>query len=118
MSDFLVEFYQMNNGKEPAKDFLQSIPVKIRAKMTDTIALLQDNGNQLREPYSKHLSEGIFELRAKISTESVRVLYFFYVGRCIVLTNGFVKKTNKTPLSEIIKAKKYRADYLKRFGGK
>ena len=42
------------------------------------------------------------------------MLYFFYVDSRIVLTNGFIKKTNKTPIKEIEKAKKYRADYLKR----
>lgn len=34
----------------------------------------------------------------------------------IILTNGFIKKTQKTPRSEIMKAKKYRADYLERYG--
>ena len=43
-----------------------------------------------------------------------RVLYFFVVGKKIVLTNGFIKKTQKTPRSEILKAKQYRADYLSR----
>ena len=117
MTGFLVEFYQTENGKEPAREFLQSLDVKIRAKMADTICLLQDNGNELREPFSKHLSEGIFELRAKVATDAVRVLYFFYIGRRIVLTNGFEKKTQKTPLSVINLAKKYRSDYLKRNGG-
>ena len=43
-----------------------------------------------------------------------RVLYFFYVDQHIVLTNGFIKKTQKTPPQEIEKAKRYRADYLSR----
>jgi len=86
----------------------------MRAKMVDTISILQDNGYELREPYSKHLSEGIFELRAKLGTDITRVLYFFYVDRHIILTNGFIKKTNKTPTKEIERAKKYRSDYLRR----
>lgn len=118
MSGFEVEFYQMANGKEPAKVFLLSLGSKMKAKMVDTIVLLQDNGNELREPYSKHLSDGIFELRAKIGTDITRVLYFFYVGKKIILTNGFIKKTQKTPASEIDKAKRYRSDYLERNGGK
>ena len=108
----------MANGKEPARDFLLSLEFKIRAKMADTIELLQENGNELREPYSKHLSGGIFELRAKVGTDITRVLYFFYVGRKIILTNGFIKKTKKTPAAEIEKAKRYRSDYLERNGGK
>ncbi|MBQ6476163.1 MAG: type II toxin-antitoxin system RelE/ParE family toxin [Clostridia bacterium] len=70
----------------------------------------------LREPYSKHLSEGIFELRAQIGSDTTRVLYFFYVDRRIILTNGFIKKTQKTPKREITRAKQYRTDYLNRRG--
>ena len=65
-------------------------------------------------PYSEELEDGIFELRAKVGSDISRVLYFFVVGRKIVLTNGFIKKAQKTPKSEIERAKKYRADYLGR----
>ena len=68
----------------------------------------------LREPHSKELEDGIFELRAKVSTNISRVLYFFYFGNQIILTNGFIKKTFKTPDKEIEKAKKYRKDYIQR----
>lgn len=114
MPKFEVEFYEKENGEQPAKEFLLSLDKKMRAKLADTIMILQDNGYELREPYSKHLSEGIFELRAKQGSDITRVMYFFYVDRHIILTNGFIKKTQKTPQSEIEKAKKYRADYLKR----
>ena len=118
MALFEIEFYQLSNGREPAKEFLMGLEVQIRAKMADTISLLQDNGYELREPYSKHLTDGIFELRAKVGSNATRVLYFFYVNRHIILTNGFVKKTQKTPAGEIEKAKRYRADFLERQGGK
>lgn len=58
MSGFEVEFYRMTNGEEPARDFLLSLGCKMRAKMVDTIVLLRDNGNNLREPYSKYLADG------------------------------------------------------------
>lgn len=111
---FDVEFYETINGEQPARDFILSLDKKMRAKMTDTIVILRDNGYELREPYSKHLSEGIFELRAKVGSDITRVLYFFYVDRKIILTNGFIKKTQKTPRAELERAKKYRADYLRR----
>ena len=114
MQKFEVEFYETETGKQPVKDFLLSLETKIRAKMVMTIGLLQDNGHELREPYSKHLNDGIFELRAKVGTDITRVLYFFCVGKKIILTNGFVKKTNKTPAKEIEKAKRYRANYFSR----
>ena len=114
MAKFEVEFFETEKGEQPARDFLLSLDKKMRAKLVGTISLLQDNGYELREPYSKHLSEGIFELRAKLGSDITRVLYFFYVGRRIILTNGFIKKTQKTPSQEIDKAKKYRKSYLER----
>ena len=82
--------------------------------MTRTIALLETVGTALREPYSKHLNDGIFELRALIGTDISRVLYFFVIGNRAILTHGFIKKTDKTPLSEIERAKEYRSEYLGR----
>ena len=114
MEEFEIVFYNHPNGSEPAKDFILSLDKKMQAKMLRTIKLLQDNGYELHEPYSKHLDEGIFELRAKVGSDISRVLYFFFVGRKIILTNGFVKKTQKTPQNEIGKAKDYRKEYLNR----
>ena len=87
---------------------------KMRAKILKTIAMLQNNGTELRMPYSEYLEDGIFEIRAKVGTDISRVLYFFVVGHKIILTNGFIKKTQKTPKGEIEKAKQYRKDYLNR----
>ena len=73
--------------------------------------LLAENGTQLREPYSKPLDDGIFELRAKVGSDISRVLYFFMIGKKVILTNGFVKKTQKTPEKEINKKKKKKKEY-------
>ena len=116
MQDFKVIFYRKEDGTEPAKEFLLGLEVKMRAKMARTIKLLEDNGPALREPVSKPLGDGIFELRAKFSSDITRVLYFFFVGKCAVLTNGFVKKTQKTPPREIYLAKRYRDDFMQRQG--
>ena len=112
MSGFEAEFYEKENGEQPAREFLLSLDKKMRAKMMMIIGVLQDNGNELREPYSKHLDDGIFELRAKVGSDITRTLYFFYVGKRIIMTNGFVKKTQKTPKSVIAIAKKYRKMFL------
>lgn len=95
MPRFEVDFYEKENGEQPAKEFMLSLDKKLRAKLADTIMILQDNGYELREPYSKHISEGIFELRAKQGSDITRVMYFFYVDRHIILTNGFIKKSKK-----------------------
>lgn len=60
--------------------------------------------------------DGIFELRAKFSSDITRVLCFSFVGKCAILTNGFVKKTQITPRNEIEVAKKYREDFLQKSG--
>ena len=43
-----------------------------------------------------------------------RVLYFFIYERKIILTNGFVKKTRKTPIEQIQKARVRRKDFIER----
>ena len=60
------------------------------------------------------MEDGIFELRCKVGSNITRVLYFFYYQGKIILTNGFVKKVQKTPRKEISIAKTYRADYVER----
>lgn len=114
MPTYEVIFYDLPSGKEPAKEFIDSLDIKMQAKIVRTIQLLQCNGIELREPYTKPLDDGIFEIRAKVGSDISRVLYFFMVGRRIVLTNGFIKKTMKTPPGEIKKAKAYRREYLGR----
>ena len=51
MSKFKAEFYE-NGDKIPVKEFLDSLDEKMRAKMFMSIRLVEENGNQLRLPYS------------------------------------------------------------------
>lgn len=114
MQEYDIEFYDKADGTEPAKDFILSLDTKMQAKVLRTVSLLREAGPSLREPYSKSLSDGIFEIRTKFGSDITRVLYFFVIGKKIILTNGFIKKTQKTPPVEIELAKQYRADYLSR----
>jgi len=116
MIEFTVIAYEKEDGKSPVEDFINSLDVKMRAKMYGLLSILQDKGNMLREPYSKHLDDGIFELRCKVGNNIARVLYFFYYEGKIILTNGFVKKTKKTPTEEIRLAKERRTDFIERMG--
>ena len=114
-----VDFSQKENGEIPLLDFLESLPPKLRAKTFREIELLKEHGPNLREPYTKPLkgqeNRGIFELRIKLSTDISRVLYFSYTGTTFVLLHGFVKKTNAIPSREIVKARKFKEDYKRRF---
>ena len=111
---YKVVFYDLSDGSFPAHDFIERQPAKMNQKIYRTIDLLEALGPQLRMPYSKHLGDGIFELRMELGSDITRVLYFFVVNKKAVLTHGFIKKSQKTPPSEIIRAKKYREDYLNR----
>ena len=114
ISDFKVIAYEKENGEVPVEEFLDSVNPKMRAKIFGLLGILQEKGIMLREPYSKHLDDGIFELRCKFGSDITRVLYFFYYGGSIILTNGFVKKTRKTPKEEIQLAKDRRKDFIER----
>ena len=111
---FTVEFYEKENGEIPVINFIDSLEPKLGAKVLSLIEILEEKGNQLRLPYSECLEDGIFELRCKFGSDITRTLYFFYEGANIILTNGFVKKTQKTPAQEIKLAKLRRDDYLSR----
>ena len=109
-----VEFYEKPDETIPVKGFLCSLDIRLEAKVMRAIDLLEEFGTELREPVSKHLNEGIFELRASVGKDETRVLYFFHHKGKAILTHGFIKKTQKTPPKEIDKAKEYRTDYLTR----
>ena len=112
LQTFDVDFFKTTNGSCPTAEFLDSLEEKMKAKVLRTIMLLEQNGNDLREPYSKYLEDDIFELRIKQSSNISRVLYFFAVGNKIIITHGFIKKTKRTPKPELLRAKKYRTEYL------
>ncbi len=76
---FVVEFYETRDGQRPAEDFLDELDIKMRSKLVMTLKVLQEQGNRLREPYSKHLDDGIFEV-PRLGTDISRVMYFFYYG--------------------------------------
>ena len=77
MGNFTVEFFEREDGTFPAEEFILSQNVKMQVKLFRLLELLELKGNELREPYSKSILDGIFEIRAKQGTDAARVLYFF-----------------------------------------
>ena len=112
MKEFEIILHSKENGAVPVLEFIKKQNPKMQAKIIREIELLEEFGNELEGKHTKHLEDGIFELRIKFSSDITRVLYFFHTGKRIILTNGFVKKTQKTPKGEIEMAKKYRSEYL------
>ena len=110
-----IIFYETETGVSPVKDFISEIKDrKLQSKILQEIGLLKSLGNKLAGSHTKYIDEGIWELRIKQSSNICRILYFYYIGNNIILTNGFVKKTARAPKGEIKKAKKYKDNYLKR----
>lgn len=116
---YTIEFYEKSNGESEIWEFLESLRKKastnkdarIQYKQTVLyIQLLQDNGTRLPENVTKHLGDGIWELRPGNN----RVFYFYFNNDTFVLLHQFRKKSQKTPRREIDKAKSERDDYLSR----
>lgn len=108
---FDIDFYRLPDGTAPVEEFLDTLTVKMRNKALDSLLILEEFGNSLREPYSKYMGNGLFELRIKFSSDISRIFYFFYADNRIILTNGFIKKTQKTPRAQLKLARQYKADY-------
>ena len=95
-------------------EFINELPAKHQAKAFREIDLLAEFGNALKEPYVKHIDGEIWELRIKFSSDISRIFYFIWHADTIVLLHGFIKKTQKTPRSEIEIAQKRLRDYKRR----
>ena len=55
--------------------------------------------------------KGLFEIRVEFGGDIFRVFCCFDEGSLVILFNGFQKKTQKTPQSEIDKAEKLMNEY-------
>ena len=66
MAIFQLIVYKKINGEVPVEEFLDSIDPKMRAKMYGLMEILQEKGNMLREPYSKHLDDGFMNCVANL----------------------------------------------------
>lgn len=115
-SKWTVNSYKKDNGEEPVSEFLDSLPAKERAKVLRTIQLLGDFGTMLGMPHRRSIDQDVYELRTILGKNIFRVFHFHYENGEFILLNGFRKKTQKTPQSEIDRAKRYRDDYLRQKG--
>jgi len=97
--------------KVPMIEFLENLTVTERAKVfafIEKLVELKNAGLIHKENLSKHLSEGIFEMRISFENRIARAFFFYQTERKIIFSHGFVKKTEKTPLREIQRAKTIR----------
>ena len=94
------------------EDFLVEQPKKVQDKIFKIIEAVETL-ERVPSNYLKHLTgtNGLYEARIQLGSNIWRVFCFFDGGKLVVLMNGFQKKTQKTPKSEIDKALKIMADY-------
>ena len=97
----VIEFYKSQDSKVQLKieyvldmvRFERQVPIKFFKKLEST--------------------DGIYEVRVITSQKSIRILCFHDEGTLVILTNAFVKKTQKTPKNEIKIAENLKIEYLK-----
>ena len=110
---YKYEFAEIG-GKNKVNEFLKKLEKNERAKIFAYIYKLIEIlnlGLLPKETLSKNLQNGIFELKIPLKNKISRCLYFFEKDGLTIFTNGFIKETQKTPLSEINKAKNIKDFY-------
>jgi phage-related protein len=94
------------------QEFFEKQRDKVKDKIIWTLDLIEDL-QRVPESYLKHIenTDGLFEIRMQQGSDIFRIFCFFDQGQLVVITNGFQKKTQKTPKQEIDKALKIKQDY-------
>lgn len=98
---------------EEADKFIQSLDNKSQQKIMYNVRVAE----QTNDPeLFKKLNENIWEFKTKFFGKQIRVLAFWdktqKIETLVLATNGFIKKTPKTPKSEIDRAEKIRKEYF------
>lgn len=110
-----IVFYRTDSERCPVEDFLDSLSGKQAQKVLWVLRLIQEL-DSVPSQYLKKLvnTDNIWEVRVQVGNNIFRLLGFFDNDNLIVLTNGFAKKTQKTPSQEIELAEQRKRDYLSR----
>jgi phage-related protein len=107
-----VVFYE-EKGVEPVKDFILMQPDKAIAEILHVFKLLREFGIKLTRPYVDKVGKSVIrELRIKHSSDLYRIFFFLYTDSRFVLLHAIKKKTDKTPVNDIILAKKRMNTYI------
>src|SRR5216117_362523 len=113
--EFAVEFYETDAGRRPVQEFLDALRASDPGDFAAVLAGLAKLRNRQyhREPLSKALGDGLFELR-HVGKLNTRVLWFFVKGRRIIAVHGIRNKGQGIPAREIDTALKRMRDWKQR----
>lgn len=93
-------------------DFYRSQEPKVQQKIEFVLDLIRyEQAVPVKFFKRLHNTHGLYEVRVITPHKNIRILGFIDEGNLVVLTNSFVKKTQKTPKREIEKAKRLRDEY-------
>ncbi len=107
-----IIFYKTKMGDCPVEKFLDALSAKQAKKVTWVLQLVELL-DFVPIQYFKKLdgTDDIWEIRVDFGGDAFRLLGFFDKGNLVILTNGFAKKTKKTPTAEISLAGQRKKDY-------
>lgn len=88
-----------------------ALPASVQAKLIRQLDKLRSNPKALREPESKPLPYGLFEIRT-VGLIHSRGIYVYQKEKTIYLLRVFIKKTQRTPSAEIRLALKRQQEML------
>jgi len=95
------------DGKSEILNFINGLPSKNKAKLYDVIKSISEFGISIasRQEWVKKIDSDIYEIRSKYGNNIQKCLYFHKHENTYVITNGFTKKTDKTPRREVRRAR-------------
>ena len=114
---YKVEFVELENGTKPFEEFIDSLNEEVQAEIFATIddfVYKKSHSLRIKENLSKLLEDGIFELRTTFADGIARTLYFYLSGKRVIITHGFIKKSQKTSRREIERAQALRSAHMKK----
>jgi len=98
-------FYRTKQGAEPVRDFIRTLPREDRRIIGNDIATVEFSW-PVGKPTCAPLGMGLWEVRSDLTGKRIaRVLFMLHQGE-MVLLHGFIKKTQKTPQSDLELARK------------
>jgi phage-related protein len=94
-----VRFFRTEAGNEPVRDFLHELPSKDRKIIGTDIKEVQF-GWPLGMPLVRKIERDLWEIRSHVDGRIVRILFTVLEGQ-MVLLHAFIKKSQKTPGSDL-----------------
>ena len=95
-----VVFFATSADNEPVRDWLRELDKGDRREIGADILAVQ-MGWPLGLPLCRSLGNGLWEVRSSLPSRRIARVIFAIDDETIVLLNGFIKKTQKTPTGEI-----------------